>query len=234
MPRKPRFYLPGVAAHIVQRGNCRQAVFFDDVDYQYYLGWLSEGAERYGCAIHAYVLMTNHVHLLMTPILKSSISRTIQHVGRCYVTYVNRTYGKSGTLWEGRHKGNNIDSENYLLACMRYIEMNPVRAGMTESPNDYPWSSFACNALGRANDIVTAHTVYERLGESVTDRLNAYRGLFSHHINDAEQLADIRNSVQTGTPLGNVRFRRQIEATLKCKVGQTNRGRPKKIEEKGY
>ena len=125
MPRKPRFYLPGAPAHIVQRGNSRQAVFFEDNDYRNYLSWLTEGATKYGCAIHAYVMMTNHVHILMTPETKQSISQTIQYVGRHYVTYVNATYNKSGTLWEGRHKGCVVDSEHYLLACMRYIELNP-------------------------------------------------------------------------------------------------------------
>jgi len=141
MPRKPRFYLPDVPAHVIQRGNNRQAVFFSDDDYRAYLGWLKEGAVRRGCAIHAYVLMTNHVHLLVTPEARESISRTIQYVGRRYVTYVNHQYGRSGTLWEGRHKGSTISSDAYLLACSRYIELNPVRAGMVEAPGDYLWSS---------------------------------------------------------------------------------------------
>ena len=232
MPRKPRFYLPGVAVHIMQRGNCRQAVFFEDTDYQYYLKWLLEGAEKYGCVIHAYVLMTNHVHLLMTPTSPDSISRAIQHVGRNYVTYINRTYGRSGTLWEGRHKGNNVDSENYLLACMRYIEMNPVRAGLVDSPNDYPWSSFAYNALGKVNDVVTTHTIYEHLGNSRAQRCSVYHSLFTCHL-DVEQVDDIRNAIQTGTPLGNDRFRNQIEKALVCKVGHARRGRPVK-KGKGY
>jgi putative transposase len=134
MPRKPRFYLPGIPAHVVQRGNCRQATFFSDDDYAAYLNWLHEGAQQHGCAIHAYVLMTNHVHLLVTPAQSESISRLIQYVGRHYVTYVNHTYRKSGTLWEGRHKGCLVSSEEYLLACMRYIELNPVRAGMVATP----------------------------------------------------------------------------------------------------
>ncbi len=147
MPRKPRFYLPGVPAHIVQRGNDRQATFFGDGDCAAYLGWLREGADRHGCAIHAYVLMTNHVHLLLTPEEPDSISRLVQTVGRHYVTYVNHTYGKSGTLWEGRHKGCVISSDDYLLYCMRYIELNPVRADMVSHPQDYRWSSYHVNAI---------------------------------------------------------------------------------------
>jgi len=149
MPRKPRFYLPGIPAHVIQRGNSRQAVFFSDEDYTAYLDWLKEGAEKHGCAIHAYVLMTNHVHLLMTPQTREAISKTIQFVGRHYVTYINHVYGRSGTLWEGRHKGCLISSEEYLFSCMRYIEMNPVRAGMVETPAEYPWSSYRWNATGR-------------------------------------------------------------------------------------
>ena len=138
MPRKPRFYLPGEPAHIVQRGNCRQAVFFDDNDYQAYLNWLAKGAAKHGCTIHAYVLMTNHVHLLMTPATKDSISKTIQYVGRHYVTYINATYRKSGTLWEGRHKGCVINSEYYLLACMQRKGSVPLYKS-EEERGQYPY-----------------------------------------------------------------------------------------------
>lgn len=128
MPRKPRFYLPDVPAHVIQRGNNRQAVFFSGNDYRAYLGWLKDGAVQHGCKLHVYVLMANHVHLLVTPEARDSISRMIQYVGRRYVTYVNHEYGRSGTLWEGRHKGSIISSDAYLLACSRYVELNPVRA----------------------------------------------------------------------------------------------------------
>jgi putative transposase len=146
MPRKPRFFLPGVSAHVVQRGNNRQAVFYDDADYLTYLDWLEEGAKRYGCVIHAYVMMTNHVHLLATPQEKESISRLLQHVGRRYVPYINHTYGRSGTLWEGRFKASIVHASEYLLACYRYIELNPVRAGMVKTPRGYRWSSYRANA----------------------------------------------------------------------------------------
>jgi putative transposase len=157
MPRKPRFYLPSIPAHIVQRGNCRQATFFGDDDYAAYLNWLYEGAKLHDCAIHAYVLMTNHVHLLITPQDSESISQLVQYVGRHYVTYVNHAYGKSGTLWEGRHKGCLISSDDYLLACMRYVELNPVRAGMVVSPGDYRWSSYRINASGGEHAAMTPH-----------------------------------------------------------------------------
>ena len=154
MPRKPRFFLPDVPVHVVQRGNNRQAVFFDDSDYRAYLSWIREGCERYGCEIHAYVLMTNHVHLLATPQATNSISRMLQYVGRRYVPYINHTYGRTGTLWEGRFKASLIHAEGYLLTCYRYIELNPVRAQMVEAPELYRWSSFRANALGGFERVV--------------------------------------------------------------------------------
>jgi putative transposase len=211
----------------VQRGNSRQAVFFSDDDYAAYLGWLREGAEKYGCAIHAYVLMTNHVHLLLTPQSRDSISKAIQYVGRHYVTYVNHLYGRSGTLWEGRHKGCVVSSDDYLLSCMQYIELNPVRAGMTATPAEYPWSSYASNAIGHADRLMTPHANYLALGRGEGDRLYAYRELFRGAL-EPEQVHNIRATLQTGTPLGNDRFREQIEKTLKCKVGQARRGKPSK------
>ena len=137
MPRKPRFQLPGIPAHVVQRGNNRQAIFFDDADHRAYLSWLHEGLKRYGCELHAYVLMTNHVHFLLTPDTRDGISRLIQYVGRHYVPYINHSYGRTGTLWEGRYKASLVQEEHYLLMCMRYIEMNPVRAQMVRSPAQY-------------------------------------------------------------------------------------------------
>jgi putative transposase len=150
MPRKTRMYLPGVPVHIVQRGNNRNACFFCEDDYRYYKQVLEEGMQRYGVALHAYCLMTNHVHLLMTPQWEDSISRVIQHLGRQYVQHVNKTYGRSGTLWEGRHKSSLVDAEHYLLSCYRYVELNPVTATMVKKPEEYPWSSYHFNALGRA------------------------------------------------------------------------------------
>jgi len=227
MPRKPRFYLPGVAAHVVQRGNNRQAAFFDDVDYVAYLRWLKEGAERYGCAIHAYVLMTNHIHLLVTPGSSEAISRMLQYLGRRYVMYINDTHGRSGSLWEGRHKGSVISEEDYLLACHRYIELNPVRAGMVRRPGEYPWSSYQANAVGEENSLIAHHECYLALGRTADARRSAYRDLFEHR-SMREQVQEIRAALQTGTPLGNDRLRERIEGALNRKVGQARRGRPAK------
>lgn len=232
MPRKPRFYLPGIPAHVIQRGNCRQAVFFDTGDYYAYLNWLEEGANKYGCQVHAYCLMTNHVHLLVTPDATESISLTIQYVGRHYVPYINHSYGKTGTLWEGRHKGCVISSDDYLLSCMRYIELNPVRAGMVSKPIDYCCSSYKFNATAQTGSLVTPHTLYQQLGRDPNTRQFAYRELFRTAL-ESDQVHDIRAAVQTGTPLGNDKFRQEIEQVIGSKVGQARRGRPKQ-NKKGY
>jgi putative transposase len=226
MPRKPRFYLPDVPVHIVQRGHSREPVFFEADDYSAYLGWLQEAALRYGCAIHAYVLMSNHIHILATPEAKTSISQMMQYVGRHYVPYINYTYGTSGTIWEGRYKASLIHDEQYLLTCMRYIELNPVRADMVKSPGAYRWSSYRANARGLDNALIRPHPLYLALARTKQKRMEAYKALFRSHIND--ELDDIRASLQTGTPLGNAFFRKKIEAKLKCKVGQARRGRPSK------
>lgn len=236
MPRKPRFYLPGVPAHLVQRGNNRQAVFFSDDDYLAYLGWLGEGAEKFGCAVHAYVLMTNHVHLLVTPEAGDSISRMIQYVGRHYVTYINHTYQRSGTLWEGRHKGSLVQESDYLLACYRYIELNPVRAGMVQTPAEYRWSSYRFNTSNQDDALLTPHSLYLSLGQDDVERQRAYRELFRVAL-ASDQIHAIRSTVQTGTPLGNDRFKSEVEGVLGRRVGQAKRGRPAKqslVLEKGY
>lgn len=227
MPRKPRFYLPGLPVHAVQRGRSREPVFYEDSDYRAYLDWLREGAERYQCAIHAYVLMTNHVHVLATPADAEGISRMMQYVGRRYVPYINYHYGTSGSLWEGRYKASLVQEEGYVLTCMRYIELNPVRADMVNHPREYRWSSYRANGEGREDALITPHEVYAALGRSANQRREAYRALFKAHIDD-EEMTEIRSAWQTGTPLGNEYFKAQVEAKLKTKVGQARRGRPSK------
>ncbi len=149
MPRKPRFFLPDIPVHVVQRGHSREPVFFEDSDYRAYLDWLAEAATRYECAIHAYVLMTNHVHILVTPREREGVSRMMQYVGRRYVPYVNYTYGTSGSIWEGRYKASLVHDDQYLLTCMRYIELNPVRANMTSTPGQYRFSSLPGECAGQ-------------------------------------------------------------------------------------
>ena len=227
MPRKQRFYLPDIPVHIVQRGHSREPVFFENDDYHTYLHWLLEGAGRYGCAVHAYVLMTNHIHLLVTPEDKHSVSSMMQYIGRRYVPYINQAYGTSGSIWEGRYKASLVQDDAYLLTCMRYIELNPVRANMVKSPGAYRWSSYKTNAQGKKDKTILYHELYKGLGCTVKQRQKAYKALFKAHIED-EELNEIRASWQTGTPLGNEYFKEKIEAKLKCKVGQARRGRPKK------
>lgn len=228
MPRKPRFIIPGVPQHIVQRGHSREPVFFEDSDYSAYRDWLCEGARRYHCDIHAYVLMTNHIHILATPSDSIGIARMMQYVGRRYVPYINQAYGTSGSIWEGRYKASLVQEEHYLLTCMRYIELNPVRASMVKRPADYRWSSYCHNAKGQVDELVTPHTEYLSLGKGNKLRTTAYNALFKAHV-DTEILTEIRAAWQTGTPLGNEYFRKKVEKKLGCKVGQTRRGRPTKV-----
>ena len=227
MPRKPRFYLPDVPVHIVQRGHSREPVFFDSQDYATYAYWVSEAGTRYGVSIHAFVLMTNHVHLLATPSDISGISLFMQYVGRRYVPYINHKYGKSGSIWEGRYKASMVDEAEYFLTVMRYIELNPVRAGMVDVPGHYRWSSFCHNSGTRKISFVCGHPVYMSLGKSDKNRHAAYHELFNGHI-DPGLVKQIADAWQTGTPLGNQLFRDKIEARLSKRVGQSRRGRPKK------
>jgi len=196
MARQPRF-LPGHPHHVIQRGNNRGVIFCSDRDYRFYLEKLTESSSRFGCAVHAYVLMTNHVHLLVSPENNDGIGKIMQSLGRYYVQYFNYTYNRTGTLWEGRYKATLIDSENYLLTCMRYIELNPVRAGMVDIPNAYPWSSFHYNANGGEDELVMPHVLYMRLGVSAKQRQSAYQSLFASSI-DLDAVDAIRKATNKG------------------------------------
>ena len=221
-------YLPGVPAHIVQRGNNRGACFFTDEDCEFYLECLAQGLKRYRIRLHAYVLMTNHVHLLATPTDSDGISRLMQHVARRYVLYINRTYRRTGTLWEGRHKASLVQAETYLLTCYRYIELNPVTAGMTASPDDYRWSSYGWHGWGRSNPLITDHALYEALSVDAAARRSAYRELFKYHLADRD-VHRIRTALTYNHPLGNDRFRASIEAAL----GRSVVAHLKALEESG-
>ncbi len=225
MPRKPRVYLGNIPAHIVHRGHNRDACFFSDEDYLYYLECLYQGCRRYTVQLHAYVLMTNHVHLLMTPADEAGISRVMQHIGRLYVRHINQTYRRSGSLWEGRHKASLIEAENYLLTCYRYIELNPVAANMVAFPEDYRWSSYQHHACGLTNPNIIEHDVYVRLGSSSTLRSAAYSALFSSRI-PQQDITQIQKSIKYNYPLGSDRFRQQIEIALNKSVGYSRLGRP--------
>ena len=226
MARLPRYFVEGQAQHVIQRGNNREPIFACEEDYRFYLDCLSDAAERHGVAIHAYVLMTNHVHLLVTPEVKDSIGKTLQSLGRRYVQYFNYSYGRTGTLWEGRYRATLIDSERYLLTCMRYIELNPVRAGMVTHPADYPWSSYGANAHERENPLLTEHLLYSRLGLSGPERRRAYRHLFRGALS-GHDLAAIREATNKGWVLGNDRFREKIERLSGRRAAPKARGRPR-------
>jgi len=229
MARLPRYVIPGQPQHIIQRGNNRQLIFAAEADYQFFRDALVEAANKHGLAIHAYVWMTNHVHLLATPKFDDSISKTFQSVGRRYVQYFNYTYKRSGTLWEGRYRATVVDSERYLLTLMRYIELNPVRAGMVAVPQDYPWSSYRRNALGEGGpnaDWLSSHAEYSSLGRDDADRQKAYQALFAMAI-DQGDLAAIRDCTHKGWALGGERFRAEVEALGKRRAASKGVGRPR-------
>ena len=198
----------------------------DESDYAAYLTWLEEAAARYRCAVHAYVRMTNRVHVLVTPRTSDGVSRMMQYLGRKYVPYINHRYGTTGTLWEGRFKASLIDAEDYLFSCMRHIELNPVRAAMVKSPAHYRWSSYRANAQGKEDALIAPHARYLALGRTSAARSEAYRALFKSSLSDSE-VNDLRAAWQTGTPLGNERFKEKIETKLGVRVGYAARGRPK-------
>ncbi len=226
MARLPRLDLPGIAQHIIQRGNDRQACFADDADYLHYRQELGEAALKHGCALHAYVLMTNHVHLLLTPGEPGAASRMMQAIGRRYVGCFNSRYGRTGTLWEGRFKAALVDSERYLLTCYRYIELNPVRARMVVHPGEYRWSSHHCNANGTDEARITPHPCYIALGAHPTERRETYRSLFDEALSPEETEA-LRAHTHQQRALGSDRFRAQIEALTQRTATLRPRGRPR-------
>jgi len=226
MPRKPRFNLPGIPQHVIQRGNNREPCFFTKANYQRYLDDLNQSAIRFSCQLHAYVLMTNHVHLLVSSTETYGISQMMQALGRRYVCYINRRHNRTGTLWEGRFKASLVDSENYLLTCMRYIEMNAVRAKMVDHPAEYRWSSYAANAQGQQDPIVTLHPSYLALGSSADKRQMAYRELFRRPLENP-QLHEIRQTLNNELVLGSAYFKDRIEALTNRQVRLRQPGRPR-------
>jgi putative transposase len=225
MPR-PRVHLNNVPLHIVQRGHNRQPCFFAEEDNHTYLHWLSEALGKEHCALHAYALMTNHVHLLITPTDAAAIPKLIIALGRRYVQYINVSYHRTGTLWDSRYKSSLIQAEDYLLACQRYIELNPVRADMVNDPAHYRWSSYRSNGLGQTNDILTPHPLYQALGPTDEERQSAYGALFRAHLDD-KAISDIRLALNQNQPLGNERFYQHIEQMTGQRRESKPRGRPR-------
>lgn len=193
MPRRPRLSLVAMLFHLIQRGDNRRACFFAESDYTFYLNELRAVCQAHRVSLYAYCLMTNHVHLLLTPAEADGPSLVMKRLGQRYVQYVNRTHGRSGTLWEGRFRSCPVGEEAYLFACARYIELSPVRANMVAHPTDYRWSSYRTNALCQPDPLVTPHDLYEALGATLEARLSACRELFRQYL-DPSWIKEIRST----------------------------------------
>ncbi len=226
MPRQPRYGLVGIPQHVIQRGNNRQMTFFGPEDYRRYLECLREACRRNECQVHAYVLMANHVHLLITPLRPDAIAKVMQSVGRRYVRYVNGIYRRTGTLWEGRYKASLIDDE-YVLTCCRYIELNPVRASVVADPADYRWSSYRHHVGQQLDPLVSEHLRYLALAATTAERHAAYGSLFRQCI-DPLAITTIRETVNRCLVFGSEDFKDQIEQVLSRRVRHGKAGRPRK------
>jgi putative transposase len=225
MPRPPRLELAGVPLHVIQRGINRAACFFGDADRRFYLNCLARAAAARDCAVHAYVLMSDHVHLLATPREAGAVGKMMQDIGRRYVRAINTIHGRTGSLWEGRFKSSLVDSETYLFTCHRYIESNPVRAGMVGDALAYRWSSHAHYAGRRTDPLITEHPEYHALSQTVEERRSAFRSLFAVPVPD-RMLETIRTAANTDSALGSEAFMVQAEALLGRSVRPPTRGRP--------
>jgi putative transposase len=223
VPRPPRLVIPKQSLHLIQRGNNRAALFLSSEEFRHYQQLLHDASVRTACAIHAYVLMTNHVHLLITPTQPHGPARLMQMIGRTYVRWFNSRRQRTGTLWEGRYRSTLIDSDAYLLTCSRYIELNPVRAGIVDRPDDYPWSSFRRNARGGADSLVTPHALYDALGDEPAKRCEAYRALFRAPL-DSIAVNALRRATQNGTVLGRPIFLTEVEHVLDRRLSRCAHG----------
>ncbi|MDR3542222.1 MAG: transposase [Desulfosporosinus sp.] len=228
MSRLPRFNVPDLPYHVIQRGNDRCVTFGSDEDYDFYLDCLRDAADRAGCVVHAYVLMTNHVHLLASPSIADGLGRMMQSVGRRYVRHFNDAHRRTGTLWEGRFKATPIDGDAYLLTCCRYIEMNPVRAGMVARPDDYRWSSWRVHGEGADDGLTHPHSLYLALGQTSVERCDAYRALL-HEVLSEDSLAAIRHAANRAWPLGGDLFKEQLAALTARRVVPGSSGRPARV-----
>ena len=229
MPRRARLSVAGIPHHVLQRGNNGARCFFAEQDYGVYLQWLKDASRRYDCAIHAYVLMPNHVHLLMSPGTADAISLMMRQLGSRYVQHVNRIHRRTGTLWEGRFRSSLVDSERYLLACHHYIESNPVRAQAVVEPGDYPWSSYRHHAWGVTDPLIRDHRIYRELGSGEGERQRVYREQFR---SPPEEEVEIRKSLRAGLVLGEEGFVDEIERVAARRVRPGKIGRPRKVQER--
>ena len=228
MPRRPRIKLAGMPQHVVQRGINREPCFFAEEDYHSYLHWLEKAAADWHCVVHAYVLMTNHVHLLISAERPESPGALMKALGQRYVQYVNRTYRRSGTLWEGRFRSCLTQEDGYLLTCQRYIELNPVRADMVEHPAEYRWSSYLGNAQGEPDELLKPHAMYLALGRDKASRAAAYRELFRYAL-EPGLVDEIRRATNGNYALGNATFAAQVAAALGRRATPGKSGRPRRV-----
>jgi len=227
MARLARISPVDVPVHIIQRGNNRQICFVAEEDYESYAEWLWEYSKKYKVDVHAWVMMTNHVHLLCTPRQVDAVSSMMQALGRCYVRYFNDAYRRSGTLWEGRYKSCLVQEERYLIEVYRYIELNPVRAGIVTAPGEYRWSSHTVNAEGKSSGLCSPHSEFIALGETPSERRENYRALFVDYIENSEFLKEIRGNTNKGLAIGHDKFKDEIEKLTGRRMTAGKRGRPK-------
>lgn len=225
MARLPRLVVPGLPHHVIQRGNDRQSIFRDDVDRRRYLETLLDAVRTHRLAVHAYVLMDNHVHLLASPASAQDLSRTMQSLGRRYVGWFNARHARSGTLWEGRFRCAVMETERYLLACMRYIELNPVRANMVARAGDYAWSSARFHLGQRQDQLITDHPLFWALGNTPFEREAAWRSLLDQGLSDL-QVKQITESVFKGWACGGDAFLDWLKSRTERPVAPRPRGRP--------
>ena len=228
MPRLPRYFATDVPQHVILRGNNRQIIFADAEDREFFKDVLLAALKRYDLALHAYVLMTNHIHLLATPATSASLPKTLQSVGRRYVQHFNSRYRRTGTLWEGRYRATVVEAERYLFECMRYIELNPVRAGMVAYPGEFPWSSYGANAEGKADALMSPHPLYCSLGMEDSERRTAYRQLVAEPLHE-QGLAAVRECTNKGWALGGDSFQAEITVSAKRRATPLPKGRPKTV-----
>ena len=220
-------YVAGYAYHVVQRGNNREACFFHEENYQFYLDVMGECLSRYGVQLHAYCLMTNHVHLLMSPQDETGISNVMKVLASRYAYALNKAYRRSGTIWEGRHKASAVSNGDYLLKCYRYIELNPVAANMVQRPEAYRWSSYHHNAWGDESGLISPHPDYLALSSDHNLRCNAYRELFATQLSE-QDLHGFRTAAHYCMPVGDNRFCEQVATATGRALGHATLGRPRK------
>jgi putative transposase len=231
MARLPRLVVPHQPHHVIQSGHSQQAIFCDEADYSSFLNWLREGARLFKVAIHAYVLMPTHIHLLVTPSDDDGLARMMQWVGRYYVPYYNRKYGRDGTLWKGRYKATVIDPEGYFLTCSRFMELMPVQAGLVPEAEEYQWSSLAHHVGAKPDALITDHPIYWALGNTPFDREAAYKELLEQQLKP-EEIQLLTDATAKGWALGSDSFKASLEKKINRRVVPAKRGRPAKLRTK--